>query len=323
MRAPDFWNRPRSPIAAFLSPLGFAYGCAGVLRRTFTTPEKTEATILCIGNLTAGGTGKTPVALSLAGTLQTDGLAFLARGYRGRMKGPMRVDPNRHNHADVGDEALLLARAAPTWVARNRAEGARAAIADGARLIVMDDGFQNPALAKDLAIVVIDGETGFGNGKLIPAGPLREPIDQGLSRADAAIIVGEDKAGIAARLPDALPRLTGRIRPATDGAKWAGRRVVAFAGIGRPEKFFATLEELGCEIVSSHAFADHHRFTKTEIERIRAAAGDATVVTTIKDAVRLPPAYADAVETLPVEFAWDDTGALAELIEKKIHAVRA
>ena len=321
MKAPGFWSRPGSPLSTTLGPVGRAYGWAGALRRIFTTPTKLDAAILCVGNLTAGGTGKTPVALSIAAALQADGTAFLTRGYGGRMAGPLRVDPDTHNHKDVGDEALLLARTAPTWVARDRAAGARAAIAGGARLIIMDDGFQNPALVKDVALVVIDGETGFGNGKLIPAGPLREPVARGLERADAAVIVGNDHAGIAARSPDTLPRLTGRTQPTANNEPWAGRRVVAFAGIGRPAKFFATLEVLGCEIVATHAFADHHRFTVAEIEQIRAAAGDTTLVTTEKDALRLPPSYANTVETLAVEFVWDDPRALAEIVARKIPAV--
>ncbi|MBO21458.1 MAG: tetraacyldisaccharide 4'-kinase [Rhodospirillaceae bacterium] len=323
MRTPVFWSQPGSPLGTILGPLGCAYGWAGALRQTFTTPARLDAAILCVGNLTAGGTGKTPVARSICAAMRSDGTAFLTRGYGGRQAGPVRVDPDTHDHEDVGDEALLLARTAPTWVARDRAAGARAAITDGARLIIMDDGFQNPSLAKDLALVVIDGETGFGNGRLIPAGPLREPVAQGLARADAAVIVGEDRAGIAARLPDALPRLTGRIRPIANRVEWTGRRVVAFAGIARPAKFFNTLEALGCEIAATHAFADHHRFTAAEIECIRASAGGATLVTTEKDAMRLPLAHTNDIETLAVELVWDDPSALAELVAQKIPAALA
>lgn len=317
MKTPDFWTRPGSALGAALSPLGCVYGCAGALRASLASPARVDALVLCIGNLTAGGAGKTPVVLRIGEHLGHDRLAFLSRGYGGRLTGPIRVSADTHSHAEVGDEPLLLARTAPTWVARDRAAGARAAVADGARVIVMDDGHQNPSLQKDISIVVIDGETGFGNGHLIPAGPLREPVARGLTRADAVVIVGDDQAGVAEMLPDGMPVIAGRIRPAVDRNDWAGRRVVAFAGIGRPEKFFASLAELGCEILARHAFADHHDFTPSEIARLRddAEARNAALVTTEKDMVRLPPDLANGLDSLPVRFEWDDPAALDALLE--------
>ena len=320
MRAPAFWSHPGAPLGTILSPLGCVYGCAGALRGALARPRQVDATILCVGNLTAGGAGKTPVALSIATALETTRLAFLTRGYGGHFAGPVRVSPDIHNHMEVGDEALLLARAAFTWVARDRAAGAAAAAENGAEIIVMDDGHQNPTLAKDISLVLIDGESGFGNGHVIPAGPLREPVARGLARADAAVIVGADRAGVAARLPDALPVFTGTIQPIDEPAPWAGRRVVAFAGIGRPAKFFATLADLGCDIAAAHSFADHHDFTNAEIADLLADADnrDARLVTTEKDAVRLPLEVRDRVDALAVRFVWDDPAALRDFLAERL-----
>jgi tetraacyldisaccharide 4'-kinase len=316
MKAPDFWSRPNASLGKLLSPLGCAYRLAGTFNKSFVKPAHVHGKILCVGNLVAGGTGKTPVALAVAACLQHDDWAFLTRGYGGRLAGPVHVAPKFHTPADVGDEALLLARAGPTWVARDRAAGALAAIEGGANLIIMDDGFQNPSLQKDISFVVIDGETGFGNGQLIPAGPLREPVATGLARADAVIIVGNDRADIAKTLPPSLPIFTGHILPETDRTTWAGRRVVAFAGIGRPGKFFDTLTAMECDVIATHSFADHHPFTDAEIAHIcvEAKALDAVPVTTEKDAVRLPDAFRDRIETLPVAFVWDDAVALTDFL---------
>ena len=317
MKAPKFWSQPGSPLGKLLSPLGCAYRVAGSIKRSSVRPAHVNARVICVGNLVAGGTGKTPVSLAIAACLQREDLAFLTRGYGGRLAGPVRVARDTHTPAEVGDEAFLLARAAPVWVARDRVAGAEAAINAGSRLIGMDDGFQNPSLAKNVGIIVIDGETGFGNGQLIPAGPLREPVATGLARADAVVIVGHDHADIANKLPPSLPVFTGRIQPTTSRDTWAGRRVVAFAGIGRPGKFFDTLATLGCEIVATHSFADHHPFTDREIAQIcaRANALDAVPVTTEKDAVRLPDAARDKVETLPVAFVWDDVPAITVFLD--------
>lgn len=320
MKAPDFWSRPGAPLGTLLSPLGCAYRLAGALNRSFTRSVRVDATVICVGNLVAGGTGKTPVAMAIAAGLHRDDVAFLTRGYGGRSAGPVRVSPDIHTPVDVGDEAFLLTRVAPTWVARDRVAGGRAAVAAGARLIVMDDGFQNPSLEKDLSLLVIDGTAGFGNGHIIPAGPLREPVAAGLVRADAVIIVGDDTAGIADTLPAALPVFRGRILPAGDPDIWAGRRVLAFAGIGRPEKFFETLETLGCDIVATRRFADHHPFTDSEIAHIRAQATslDATPVTTEKDAIRLPDDMRAEIEVLPVAFVWDAPAAVAAFLAERI-----
>jgi tetraacyldisaccharide 4'-kinase len=317
MQAPEFWQRdglwPR-----LLEPAGWALAGAGRLRRRLAHPLKLPLKVLCVGNLVAGGTGKTPVALALAQQLQRRGVRVhcLTRGYGGTEPGPLEVDPARHDARAVGDEALLLAEVAPTVVARDRAAGARLALARGAELIVMDDGFQNPGLAKDLSLLVVDGAVGFGNGRLLPAGPLREPIDGGLARAQAVVLVGPDEAGVARRIAGALPILGAALVPDPAWAALRGRRVVAFAGIGRPQKFFAALEAAGIAVVDRVAFADHHRFEPADIARLDglAARTDATLVTTAKDAVRLPPAVRARVGVLTVTLAWDDPDAPLRLL---------
>ncbi len=317
MRAPAFWSGP-SLLSDLLMPAGDLYAAAGWLRQRLIRPQRAPVPVICIGNLVAGGAGKTPTARALLERLTAGGHrpAALLRGYGGRLAGPVRVKPERHDAHAVGDEALLLARAAPTWVARDRVAGARAAAAAGAELVVMDDGFQNPSLAKDLSLLVLDGESGLGNGRVIPAGPLREPSGRGFARADALVILGDDRHGLAVRAPG-TPVLFARLEP-SDGADLAGRRLLAFAGIGRPSKFFATLERLGAELVATAAFADHHRYTAAELEALqgRAVQQAATLITTEKDAVRLPDAWRQRVEVLPVELVFDRPGRLDALLAR-------
>ncbi len=288
------------------------------LRRYLAHPYCPAVPAICVGNLVAGGAGKTPVAISLALRLAALGRTphIVLRGYGGGEPGPVRVDPARHDARAVGDEALLLARVAPTWVARNRVEGVRSAEANGAGAIVLDDGLQNPSLAKDVSLVVVDGGYGFGNGRVIPAGPLRETLDEGLARADAVVLVGRDTSGAAARIGARVPLvLRARLAPAAGLAEIAGRTVVAFAGIGRPDKFFETLAEIDCRVVAGMPFPDHHEYAPDEIMRMVDVAHlhDATLVTTAKDAVRLAPDARAMVCVLEVEIAWerpDDVDAL-------------
>ncbi|MBK1841086.1 tetraacyldisaccharide 4'-kinase [Azospirillum sp. YIM B02556] len=318
MKTPAFWYRPPGLASTLLAPLGALYGLAGRRRIAGTVPHRVAVPVVCVGNLVAGGAGKTPVGLALIAALQARGVAVhaLTRGHGGREAGPLAVDPGRHGAADVGDEAILLAGAAPCWVARDRVAGAERAVAAGAGAIVMDDGFQNPALHKDLALVVADGAVGFGNGRLIPAGPLREQVADGLARADALVILGEDRHGLAA-LAGGVPVLAARLEPdPAAAARLAGREVLAFAGIGRPEKFFATLKALGARVVERVPFADHHPYRPAEVAALidRAAASGAMPVTTAKDAVRLPADLRTKVAVLPVSVRWGDEEALAALL---------
>jgi tetraacyldisaccharide 4'-kinase len=273
MRAPAFWSGP-SALSALLMPLGAVYAAAGKLRRFAVRPQEAPVPVICVGNLVAGGAGKTPVAQAIAHHMIAQGVEvhFLSRGYGGKLKGPVRVLPGIHEAADVGDEPLLLAGTAPCWVAADRVAGAQAAAADGAQIIIMDDGHQNPSLAKSASIVVVDGETGFGNGRIIPAGPLREPVAEGLARADAVVILGEDRAGVAQSLPQGMPLLRGYLAPTEESRALDGETVLAFAGIGRPEKFFDTVRAMGCKLVEQRGFPDHHPYSYGQAKEIIDAA---------------------------------------------------
>ena len=319
MRAPEFWTRD-GVRARLLAPAGQLYGLAGRLRRALVQPEAVGVPVICIGNLVAGGAGKTPTVLELARRLAATGHRphLLSRGYGGRERGPLRVDLVRHDAAAVGDEALLLAEAAPTWIARHRLDGARAAVAAGADLLIMDDGLQSPWLRQDLALLVVDGSFGFGNGRLLPAGPLREPPAAGFARATAIVQLGDDEVGLDRLLPPSLMRLHARLRAGPDAPDLRDRRVVAFAGIGRPQKFFCSLAEAGAVLLARHAFPDHHRYRRREVEALlaEAAASDAFCVTTAKDRVRLPPDLRSAITILPVSVSWRDPAALARVLDR-------
>lgn len=319
MQAPEFWQSG-GPLARLLEPFGLLYGAATAWRLRHGRPWRAPVPVVCVGNVVAGGVGKTPVVLDLLGRLP--GAHGLLRGYGGSEAGPLRVEPGRHDHERVGDEALLLAARAPTWVARDRAAGARAAVAAGAASIVMDDGFQNPGLAKDLSLVVVDGVAGFGNRRLIPAGPLREHLAAAFARADAVVLMGPDEAGVVRRLERLgfahLPVLRAAIVPGPEAARLAGRKVVAFAGIGRPGKFFASLRGLGAQVVATHPFADHYPYAPADIQPILDEAFQlgATPVTTAKDAVRLPLDQRQQVDVLGVSVAWEDEAALTSLFAR-------
>lgn len=329
MRAPGFWfTAPDRPDwrARALAPLAAVYAGATAARlaRGAGTRWRAPVPVICIGNINVGGTGKTPTVIALAGMLQARGRAVhvVTRGHGGRLRGPLRVDERRHSAEDVGDEALLLAAFTPTWVARNRAAGAGAAARAGAEAIILDDGFQNPALAHDLALVVVDAGHGFGNGRVIPAGPLREPVAAGIARADMVLSIGPQAAQTAfdaawgGQLP--LPRLCGALEPLATGMDWAGMPVFAFAGIGHPEKFFATLRELGGRLVGARALDDHQRLDVRLLSRLEqeAAKAGAQIVTTEKDAVRLPPGWRARVLTVPVRLRLADPAPLIAALEK-------
>jgi tetraacyldisaccharide 4'-kinase len=315
---PDFWSRDGGGAGAWLAPASLVYEAGSRLREALTTTERLPVPVICVGNLTAGGAGKTPTALAIAAWFGAHGRVphFLTRGYGGREAGPLRVDPKLHDARRVGDEALLLAAHAPTWVARARPVGGRAAVAAGADLVIMDDGLQNASLAKDLSLLVVDGGFGLGNGRLLPAGPLREPLARARARVQAAVIVGRDDAAMAATLGGDLPLLRARLVPDAAAQRLRGQRVLAFAGIGRPAKFFATLAELGCEIVSARAFADHHRFDPDELMELveLAHAARAVLLTTEKDYLRLPREARPMVKFCRVTLEWENVAALEPLL---------
>ena len=311
MRAPEFWQR-RGLAAILLSPLGALYGASVARKARHALPYRSRAKVLCVGNLTAGGSGKTPIAIALGNALLARGkkIVFLTRGYGGSERGPLQVKA-AHTSAQVGDEALLLARVAPTIVARNRAQGAALADRLGADIIIMDDGHQNFTLAKDLSLVVVDGESGFGNGLMIPAGPLREPVAQGLARADAVVAMTPSTRNpeAAAKRNFELSDFRGpilRARLAPQSAALAGRKLFAFAGIGRPEKFLASLKEAGVHITGSRFFADHHSYSAAEVVALK---GRGDLVTTAKDLVRLTARQREGIAVLDVAAVFDDDPA--------------
>ncbi|MFC3674195.1 tetraacyldisaccharide 4'-kinase [Ferrovibrio xuzhouensis] len=310
---PAFWAAGQSsPWPALLAPAAVLYGLGNRLNRALAHPQDCGLPVISVGNLVAGGAGKTPTTLALARLLDAAGRRphLLTRGYGGSLAGPVQVDPTRHDAAAVGDEALLLAATAPTWVSRDRPAGARAAKAAGAGCVIADDAHQTWALARRLSLLVFDGSYGIGNGRLLPAGPLREPVAEGLARTDAVVVIGPATGP----LPDfgRLPVFAADLQPdAEDAARLRGRRVLAFAGIGRPEKFFASLERLGAEIVQRQAFADHAPYAPDSVMRLAEAAQqqDALPVTTAKDHVRLPAEARAMIDCLRVElrFAAPDT----------------
>ncbi|MGH6771047.1 MAG: tetraacyldisaccharide 4'-kinase [Xanthobacteraceae bacterium] len=334
MREPPFWWRDAGFGARLLAPLGALYGAIAA-RRLARTGWRAGVPVMCVGNPTVGGAGKTPAALAIARMLQSMGErpVFLSRGYGGALAGPVQVDATRHHASDVGDEPPLLARVAPTVVAHDRVKGAQSALAAGASVIVMDDGFQNPSLAKDVSILVIDGRRSVGNGHVIPAGPLRAPLAAQLDRAHALIEVGEPLAAhiAAAAQARALPVFHARFEP--DGsfiAAFGGGRALAFAGIGDPDKFFATLREAGVAVAATRGFADHHRYTRGEAQALCDAADrdGLMLVTTEKDLARM---QGDAVtaelaarcHALPVTMAFEDDAGFRALLSARIAAARS
>jgi tetraacyldisaccharide 4'-kinase len=314
--APAFWSQD-GLLARLLSPLS-SVGAAMTARRVARPGWQAPVPVICCGNVTVGGAGKTTLVLDLAHRLADRGHAVhvLLRGYGGDSHGVHRVaadDPA----ARVGDEALLLAAAAPTWIGADRAASARAAVASGAQVLLMDDGLQNPTLAKTFSILVIDGRTGFGNGRVLPAGPLREPVAAAAARCQAVVLIGADATGALARLPPHLPVLRADLRQDTAIGALAGQRLLAFAGIAIPDKFFAPLRQVGAVLAAARPFPDHHPYTARDLAALEreAAALDARLVTTPKDAVRLPPDFRARVMVIGVDLVWESADRIEQCLD--------
>lgn len=315
MRAPEFWSgvtKGAKVAADVLAPFGWAYGATVAFKAAGARPYRSSARVICVGNLTAGGTGKTPIVIAIARALDRQlRVSILTRGYGSGVRGPAIVT-SQMAASEAGDEALLLVAAAPVVISANRAAGAKLAERNGTDVIVMDDGHQNFSLAKDLSIVVVNSEEGFGNGRLLPAGPLREPVQQGLARADAIVLTGDADFTVPSFHG---PVLRARLFP-NDGPGLKGRRVLAFAGIGRPEKFFRTLRTLGAEVVATYAFPDHHVYGARELAQLRKRSDskNAVLLTTEKDFVRLPCSQRQDIRYLPVRAVFDDPEAFSKLV---------
>lgn len=320
--APRFWQAgSTSALPTLLRPLAALYRLGNRLNQRITAAQETGVPVISIGNLVAGGAGKTPTAIAIAQRLAALGLhpQIVSRGYGGKLSGPVRVDLTRHTAADVGDEALLLAAAAPTWIGSNRPAAARAAVTAGADCIIADDAHQTYALARRLNFLVVDGGYGFGNGLQLPAGPLREPVEEGLSRCDAVVLIGPRSVP----LPDfgRRPVFAASLDPnPADAVRLRGRRVLAFAGIGRPEKFFTSLQQLGATVVQTAVFPDHAPYTPDAIMRLVETAHqlNAIPVTTAKDQVRLPPKARPMVDVLRVALNFTEPQRIDDYLRSRL-----
>ncbi len=334
MREPGFWHRPSSWKSHLLRPLGALYGAIAAKR---LQREGLDAGIpvLCVGNYHVGGAGKTPTVLALAKLLRDLGETpvVLSRGYGGKLRGPIRVDPVRHAASDVGDEPLMMAASLPVVISRERADGVPLARSQGASVILMDDGFQNPSVAKDVSLIVIDSDRGLGNGRVLPAGPLRAPLRPQLARTDALVVVGQGAAAEAVAadiIARGKPVLRARLTPNDASvASISGKRVLAFAGIGDPVRFFATLRTSGIDIVRQRAFADHHRFSQGEIDGLigEAQRDGLTLVTTEKDFARLQaggevPDWARAIVPFAVTLKFEDATLLRKFVTERLFKAR-
>jgi tetraacyldisaccharide 4'-kinase len=325
MKTPQFWyaDKKNSVLATVLTPLAGLYERAAAMHRAHSNPLPVTAPVICLGNLVAGGSGKTPTAIALMKLLRSTNFflspCFVTRGYGGKIKGPERVD-GTNSAVFWGDEALLLARSATTYVSANRFEGAEAAIFNGADAILLDDGLQNYDLQKDISFAVMDGRMGFGNEKVIPAGPLRQPIEDGINRTDAFILIGEDFRGALTKIPEPKPvfRATIQVRDSIDLPHVP---YIAFCGIGFPEKFRDTINDLKIDCVGFHAFADHYSFTINDMAKLvdEALTKKARLLTTEKDYVRLPDfAKKGLIDVLPIEIVFEDPDGLLNFIRSRI-----
>jgi|DEB0MinimDraft_10_1074344.scaffolds.fasta_scaffold10482_3 tetraacyldisaccharide 4'-kinase len=330
MQAPKFWYRSRSWQAVLLSPFGALYAWATARRQKNARPTRVDIPVICIGNLNVGGTGKTPTTIALAQLLSARGIAvhIVSRGYGGSLLAVTQVDPRIHTADETGDEPLLMAAFAPTWVANERVAAARAAQNAGADVILLDDGFQDPSLTKDLTIIVVDAARGFGNGCCLPAGPLRESVHVGLKRANAVISIGEaeEQSKFREKYTNrvcCIKHLSASLKPIEMGMPWAKGRYLAFAGIGDPEKFFATLRGLGAPLVRTVALDDHQKLARPMIQRLmkEAQSMNAQLVTTEKDAARLPADLRSGILSLPVRLEFDDANALETLLEPVLSVI--
>ena len=328
LKTPSFWyrNDENEPLLEkILTPFSWLYRIGYEIHQHSVTPGSLGFPVICIGNLNAGGTGKTPTAIALMDLVRKNNLAkkpfFLLRGYGGGERGPLLVDPARHNSWITGDEALILAAHAPTIIAVDRVQGAMLAAKHGADLVLMDDGLQNPGIQKDIKIVVINGEMGFGNGKMLPAGPLREPLHKGLARADLFILIGEDKRNTSALLPPGKPVIRTHLEPFLSTPLDRNKKYIAFAGLGYPEKFFSFVRDhLNLDLVKTVSFPDHYPYTEDDVKNLDARAKEwsADLLTTRKDFLRLPDVPGVTVHSADIRLAWNNENELESFLQSRL-----
>ena len=315
MKTPKYWQN-QNLFSALLEPFGLLYGLATSLRLKIHKPYKAPIPVICIGNISAGGVGKTPVSMAVAEILKKNGKNpfFISRGYGGKLSGVL-VDAKKHTAEEVGDEPLILSSIAPCVVCRDRAEAARIAVQNGADVLVMDDGFQNPSLKKDVSLLVFNGQIGILNGKILPAGPLRESLKQGLKRADAAVFIGEDKTDLLKKLK--LLVLKASIKE--EKPKHKNTSVVAFAGIGYPSKFYDSLEKCGLHVANAYDFPDHHFYKKDELKTIikKAQKKGLPIYTTQKDFVKIMPSMQSNFNVLKIKAEFEDNALLLKFLKEK------
>ncbi len=322
---PKFWKN-KNIMALSLLPLSLLYPIAGRLRRaTNNKPYRSKVPVVCVGNVTVGGAGKTPIVFAITELLKKDGfkVAIASRGYKGDITNPTIVDKNRHTVNSVGDEPLMLARIAPTYIAKKRKAAIQMAEKNGANIIIMDDGLQNPTIAKDISLLIIDGKYGVGNGFIMPAGPLREKLSAGIAKSDAIIIVGEGGFNIK-KYPVLFKKSTPPVIHASlepfGNLPDKSRPYIAFAGIGNPDKFFATLVENGYNLVEKIPFADHYNYTDQDINNLihKSEETGAELITTEKDEVRLPLFARKKIRVLPVRIKWANEKQIHNLLIQKL-----
>lgn len=317
MRDPHFWKED-GLVPKLLSPASLLWRAGACIRAKTTTARHPGCPVFCVGNFTVGGAGKTPTAVALFELLTALGCNphFVSRGYGGSIIGPHRVDPDRDHALQVGDEPLLLAQHGPAWISRERFLAAEKARKAGANAIILDDGLQNPSIIKDCSFAVIDSTYGIGNGRVMPAGPMRETLINGLAKVRAIILIGDATPPFITTLPASVPILRAHIAP-INGPDFAGKKVLAFAGIGRPQKFYDTLTSVGADIVATQDFDDHHAFHADELSslRIRAAGLAAQLVTTQKDLMRLPSGSRSGINSLDIRLVFDAPDQLAQIVK--------
>ncbi len=314
MKTPSFWYQPPRFLSTFLWPLSWIYGKGGKTLSLLKKSHRFPVPILSVGNIVCGGAGKTPLAIALARLLQTRGINvhFVTRGYGGTQKGPLKINPSYHTSVEVGDEPLLLAQQAPTWIAKERPLGVQKAMEEGAHLIILDDGHQTSGLYKDLSFVVVDLLQRFGNGYVIPAGPLREDLAEGLKRSDALIGIGEGEI--------VTDQPFFRARSVPHPLIIPSNRVIAFCGLGFPQKFYKTLQDLEVDLIAIKSFPDHYRYQKEDLVRLQKMANEnhAVLVTTQKDKVKIPSSWHIQLHVLDISIQFEDSEGIYEFILQKI-----